>query len=214
VAAAVKSGRARPSEIEDLRWRVKVLERTVVRLSDEAADRERLVRELTRLGEIPSVARWGFIPADIVGTDASSWGGVVEIDAGSANGVLPGSGVVSDGAVFGTVEDVRTWTSTVRTISDPKWRAAGLLLEKRVRGVVGGNGKGNCTVSFVVTEQLISAKETVVTSGTDGMFPEGILIGVVTGCSWEKKGLGVCVQVKPAADAEYASGVVVLKALP
>ncbi len=213
VASVVRRVRGDAVEVEDLRARVRLLERKIVQLSSEMTAGDRKIQELSRLNRVPTARGWGFITADIVGTDASVWCGTVEIDAGSTQGVTAGSGVVADGAVFGTVVEVHRWTSRVRKITDPAWTAAGMLAKKRVRGVVRGDGLGNCVVSYVVTHNLVEPGEKVVTSGTDGTFPRGMLIGTVTKCSWRKQGLAVDLEVEPAPAPSLAARVVVLKPL-
>lgn len=213
VTSVMRRARGNTVEVEDLRGRVRLLERKIVQLSNEAADDDLKIQELSRLNRAPTARGWGFITADIIGSDASVWGGTVEIDAGSTHGVTAGSGVVADGAVFGTVVEVHRWTSRVRRITDPGWTAAGMLAKKQVRGVVRGDGLGNCTVSYVVTQNLVKHGEKVVTSGTDGTFPRGMLIGTVTKCSWHKQGLSVNLELEPAPGPLLAAGVVVLKSL-
>ncbi len=213
MASIMRRARGDTAEVEDLRGRVRLLERKIVQLSNEAAVGDRKIQELSRLNRMPTARGWGFITADIIGSDASVWGGTVEIDAGSTQGVTAGSGVVADGAVFGTVVEVHRWTSRVRRITDPGWTTAGMLAGKRVRGVVRGDGLGNCTVSYVVTQSLVEPGEKVVTSGMDGTFPRGMLIGTVTKCSWHKQGLAVNLNLEPAPGPSLAAKVVVLKSL-
>ncbi len=213
VASAVKSAGGKSTEEERLRSRIELLDRKVVQLSNEIAVRDLKIQELSRLSQMPATRGWGFITADIIGTDASVWGGTVEIDAGSDCGVVQGSGVIMDGSVFGSVVEVHRWTSRVRRVIDPGWTAAGMLLEMRARGVVRGSGLDSCKMSYVVTQKTVKPGEKVVTSGTDGIFPQGMLIGTVTKCSWHKQGLAVDLELKPTSKPHLAASVVVLKPL-
>lgn len=201
------------SEADQLQTRLDVLERKVVELSNEVALKDRKIGQLSRLGQEPAARGWGFISADIIGTDASIWGGTVEIDAGSGQDVVVGSGVVANGAVFGTVVEVYRWSSRVRRVTDPGWSGSGMVAGTATRGVVRGNGRKGCTVEFVVTASLIPKGEKVVSSGTDGVFPRGMVIGTVTGCSWNKQGIVVDLELEAASVPGLGSSVVVLKPL-
>lgn len=213
VAGAVRSAGGESTEEERLRADIELLNRKVVQLSNEIAVRDLKIQELSRLSQMPSVRGWGFITADIIGADASVWGGTVEIDAGSDRGVMTGSGVVMDGAVFGSVVEVHRWTSRVRRVTDPGWTGAGMLLERQVRGVVRGDGLDGCNMFYVITQKAVESGEKVVTSGTDGIFPQGMLIGTVTKFSWHKQGLAVNLELEPASRPRLAASVVVLKPL-
>ncbi len=211
-AATARSVRRAPTEMDGLRNRIDELERTVAKLSNEIAVRDQKIEQLSRLGQKPPLQRWGFISASIIATDAAQWGGTVEIDVGSADGVVEGSGVVIDESVFGTVDEVHRWSSRVRLVTDTGWTAAGILLKQQLRGVVRGGGR-DCVMSYVVTEKIMAVGETVVTSGTDGVFPPGLVVGTVTDCFWRKKGLTVDLRVTPVAKPRLAITVVVLKRL-
>jgi rod shape-determining protein MreC len=210
VAAVAGAVRSEPTELEGLKNRVDELERTVAKLSNDIALRDRKIQELSRLGQKPSLQRWGFITASVIGTDAGQWGGMVEIDVGSREGVVQGSGVVADGAIFGTVDEVHRWSSRVRIVTDTGWTAAGILLRQQLRGVVRGGGR-DCVMSYVVTEETMAEGEPVVTSGTDGVFPPGLTIGTVTSCSWRKQKQAVDLRVKPVAKPALATTVIVLR---
>ena len=211
-AAVVESVRKEPTEKEKLHNRIDELERTVAKLSNEIAVRDRKIQQLSRLGQKPALQRWGFISASIIAADAAPWGGTVEIDVGSADGVVKGCGVVIDDSVFGTVDEVHRWSSRVRVVTDTGWTAAGILLKQQLRGVLRGGGR-DCVMSYVVTEKVMAVGEPVVTSGTDGTFPPGLVVGTVTDCSWRKKGLTVDLRVKPVVKPRLAVAVVVLKKL-
>ena len=86
--------------------------------------------------------------------------------------------------------------------------------QPRNRCVVKGDAdlysKGFCAMNYVTTQSKVSAGDILTTSGTGGVFPEGIIIGKVNEISPNTNGLSLDATVEPAVDFSSVSEVFVI----
>ena len=80
----------------------------------------------------------------------------------------------------------------------------------RAPGIVESNAEQQLKMSYVVKEDDVAVGDRIITSGLDGVFPKGILIGVVTNVDSEKLGLFQEVKLSPSANLEHLENVLVL----
>jgi rod shape-determining protein MreC len=159
-----------------------------------------------------------------VAKDASSWRYSVLVNRGTEHGVSPGAAVTSGGALVGEVNTASRRSSRVLLICDPHSRVSVRFLgpgpsEKAVRvlpsdrapaqGLLSGVRPGLCRVQYVPRDAEIAAGDTVVTSGLDGRFPSGLLVGKVTGT--RKQELFLDVEVSPSVPAGALRALLVLR---
>jgi rod shape-determining protein MreC len=69
-------------------------------------------------------------------------------------------------------------------------------------------------MKYVDRTEDVKAGDVVITSGMDGIFPRGLLVGEVVKVSQEGPGLFLNVQVKPAVDFRKLEQVLVLTQQP
>jgi rod shape-determining protein MreC len=90
--------------------------------------------------------------------------------------------------------------------------AAGALIERsRAQGVVLGAGDGGLLMEYVTEVADVVVGDVVVTSGIDGIFPKGFVLGRVESI---EKGAGAYrrIVVRPAADSSALEEVLVVVA--
>ena len=100
------------------------------------------------------------------------------IDKGENYGIEVGMPVATQKGVVGRVYLVNKTSSQVMLITDPISAVDAIVQRTRARGIVKGNGKG-CTLEYLDSRSNISKGDKVLTSGKDGFYPKGILIGKV-----------------------------------
>jgi rod shape-determining protein MreC len=107
---------------------------------------------------------------------------LIVIDRGEVDGVVVGSAVViGDGIVYGQVIDVRAQTAIVQLVSHPDSKIpAAILGQTRTIGLVEGREGALLTMEFIPQDAQLGTGNLVVTSGLDGLVPEGLVIGLVT----------------------------------
>jgi rod shape-determining protein MreC len=170
----------------------------------------RLANErLRRLLEFRDSVDLPALPAQVIAVDASSWFRTVVIDKGNSDGVREGMPVVAAEGVVGRVIRSAPRESRVLLLTDASSAVASLVQRNRTRGVVRGQGD-ILTLDFALRQKDIEVGDRIVTSGTGGVFPKGLVIGEVTRAAREQYGLFQKVTVTPVVDFARLEEVLVL----
>ncbi len=120
------------------------------------------------------------------------------LDKGSLAGVCKHAGVLHNGAACGRITEVANQASTMAWLTNPKMRTAVRLLKCGTPGMLKGLGDstGLCRMSVVAQDLQTQTGDGVVTSGLDGSFPPGCLVGQVVAVE-DKGNRNWDVDVKP-----------------
>ena len=101
------------------------------------------------------------------------------IDLGREHGIEIGMPVITDQGLVGRISNVNDATSTVLLLNDPSSSASALMGASRLNGVVRGSTSGQLIMDFIPQGPTFSTGEVVLTSGLNGRFPKGIVIGAI-----------------------------------
>jgi rod shape-determining protein MreC len=179
------------------------LRATIIELEREAGAAREHASENVRLRGLLQVAadhRAEGIAASVIGGDPSGWSKGVVINRGSSSGVREGMAVIHAGGVVGQVIAVQSDAARVLLVSDPTSGVDVLLQDSRARGVLEGTGDNVCELKFISKDSQVKTGETIITSGMDGVFPKGILVGWVTQTGQTPGSLFQAIEVRPAVD--------------
>jgi len=121
--------------------------------------------------------------------------------------------VVTAEGVVGQVVRAVGASADVMVMTDPQSRIGALVQRSRVRGNVAGAGDGQkMLLDYVRREDDLADDDVVVTAGTDGVFPRGLVIGRIKGVSRPTVGMFLVGQVMPVVDLGRVEEVLVLPA--
>ena len=164
------------NENEALKARVTGLEVRLHALREAALERDRLVR---LLGAVPSPPE-GTRPARIVVVETAGPFQSALLDRGRADGVESGGAVVGEAGLLGRVVAASDRVARVQLISD-RTAATGILLPRTGRAAVArGDGGSGATLQYVPAIADVAVDDEVVTSGTDGIYPRGLVVGKIS----------------------------------
>lgn len=104
----------------------------------------------------------------------------VIVGRGEADGVMSGWIATVGGAVVGRVVAARRSTSDVMLIVDPDSGVAVRHQLDRYAGVLRGGNEGPARLEYVPRDQALAVGDPLVTSGLDGLYPPGLLVGYVS----------------------------------
>lgn len=149
------------------------------------------------------------LPARVIAEDASSWFRTVTIDKGREHGVSEGMPVVVAEGVVGRVVRSSPRFARVLLITDASSAVASLLQGNRARGVCRGQGE-QLVFDFVLRQEEVGIGDRVVTSGMGGVFPKGLVIGLVNSVERHEFGLFQAIKVTPVVDFSHLEEVLVL----
>jgi rod shape-determining protein MreC len=183
------------------------VQRKTMQFSEMKLENERLKQAL---GYAQTTVE-GEVLARVIGVNPSMQYRALRIDRGERDGVTVGTAVLTAQGVVGQVIRSVEKSADVLLASDPASRIGGVLQRSRVRGVaVGAQDESKLQLSFVRREEVIIEGETMVTAGSDGIFPPGIPIGVVRNVTRQTSGLFLAADIVPFADLLHLDEVLVL----
>jgi len=196
------------SENERLRKRIQSLEIEKQRLLEAEATNLRLKQQLDFRSHLTGAA----ITATIIANSASSWFQSCTIDKGSADGVQKGMAVVTPLGVVGQVVSVTARTAKVLLLTDPNSGIDVVVQRTRSRGIVSGSLENGTVLKYVKRSEDIQAGDRLITSGLDGVFPKGMMVGAVIKVRKQHLGLFQFIEVLPAVQSARVEEVLVVGA--
>ena len=193
------------TENDDLKRRLAAAE---VALQEQRALAGRS-RSLEGLLELRDRSNLKTTAAEIIAAGATPDFRTVTIDKGTNAGVRADMAVISAAGVVGRVVVPSARAAKVQILIDRNAAAGALIERSRAQGVVVGRGDDRVQMEYVSEVSDVAVGDTVVTSGIDGIFPKGFVIGRVE--TIDRSGGGYKrIVVKPAVDFSGIEDVLVV----
>lgn len=200
--------------LQDVKLENEILRSEIERLQEENVRyREALIANarLKMLLGIKKRVKTATLTADVVGLDLAPWSAVLTVNAGRKSGIKQGMVVLSGAGVIGQVISVSLNYSRVLLASDYSSAIAVLVQRNRARAILKGAGQGRCSLAYVEKDVDIEIGDNIITSGTDRIFPKGLLVGKVSSVDeGSVSDLFQTVYVTPVTDLEKIEEVVIL----
>jgi len=132
------------------------------------------------------------------------------MDRGEKDGVRVDMPVVAPAGIVGRVVRTIVHASDAMLVSDPRSHVAAIVQRSRVRATVVGTGGGKLlSVSNVLRADDVVDGDVLVTSGTDGIFPSGLMVGTIQNVQ-RGTGMFLNAEVELAADIKRLEEVLLL----
>jgi rod shape-determining protein MreC len=175
------------------------------------ADQSRGLEQLLQLRDRTTLQT---VAAEIIASGASPDFRTLTVDKGTNDGLRPDMAVIAPAGVVGRIVVSSARAAKVQLLIDLNAGAGALIERSRAQGVVAGAGDGTLQMEYVSEVSDVVVGDTVVTSGIDGIYPKGFVIGRVeaidkSGGSGYKR-----IVVRPAADASRLEEVLVVVTPP
>ena len=126
--------------------------------------------------------QYEYSAATVINSTTNKRNNYITINKGAILGVEKGMGVISDNGIVGFVVDISDHYSIIKTILSDKVNVGVKLKEQEeVRGQIkwDGNDSDICQLHGITSDIIISGGETILTKGSNGVYPEGIVIGKI-----------------------------------
>lgn len=133
------------------------------------------------------------------------------LDKGSRSGIRKDMAVVTAKGLVGRIHAVGENHSEMLLLWDPNFSVAVRFEDSRREGVVSGTGQALCVLKYLSPEEKVEKGEVVITSGLDGIFPQGIPVGAVSKVSREGSAFYLSVVIQPFQPSGTVEEVVILK---
>lgn len=193
------------------------LKAELAKLTSDRARLDELQTEnhhLSELLDLKDVLELRAVAANVIGSDATGLSHTLLLGTGTYGGIKPGMAVLSNQGVIGKIIATSPHSSRVLLLDDHNSALDGFDERSRARGIVAGMVDDGVILKYVDRSQDIKAGDTIITSGLDGIFPRGLLVGSVKGVHREGPGLFLAVSITPAVDFRSLEQVLVVTEPP
>ena len=181
-----------------------------VRLQEQRALARRS-ESLQTLLEFRAAVALPTLGAEVIAGDATPWFRTLTINRGTADELHADLAVLAPSGVVGRVVGQPGWNAAKVQLLVDRNAAVGAMIERsRSAGVVAG-GMGDPPLRFDYVSNLADVElgDRVVTSGIEGIYPKGFLIGIVESVQ-PGRGLYQDVGVRPVVDFDALEDVLVV----
>jgi rod shape-determining protein MreC len=149
--------------------------------------------------------------ASIIGYDLATVNQGITIDIGYNDRIELSQAVVGPKGLIGQVSFVGPSYAKVMLISDVRSAVEVISSKTGIRGILKGLSSGGAEVQFMDSDRLVGVKERLLTTGSDRIFPKGMLVGTVTKVINQNTGLFVKANVDLAERPNSYSYLYVVK---
>src|SRR6202140_3400293 len=193
------------AENRSLKAQIEQMRLEQVRMSQDADQARRLQSLLAFKEQFISQT----MAAQVIGGSGSELSRSVYIDKGESDGIKPDMAVITADGIVGKVLREYRSTSQVLLINDQTSGVGAIFDKTRLQGILRGTPAGEVVLEKVMSDEAVPAGELVLTSGGDGIFPKGLLVGRGTKLAPGSE-LFLNIRVRPAADLSKLEEVLVV----
>jgi rod shape-determining protein MreC len=140
------------------------------------ADRSRGLEQLLELRQRSNLTTTA---AEVIAAGATPEFRTLTIDKGTQDGLQRDMAIIAPAGVVGRVVVPSTRNAKIQLLIDRNAAAGALIERSRAQGVVIGTGESRLRLEYVSEVADVVVGDTVVTSGIDGIYPKGFVIGSV-----------------------------------
>lgn len=151
------------------------------------------------------------VAARVVGINPDPNRLTVRIDRGEADGVRRNMPVATPDGVVGQVLRVTSGSADVLLLADPNSRVGVRVQRTRARAGAAGTGDERLLrLDYLARTEDLEEGDPVVTSGTDGVYPPGLMVGHATLVQRQGAGMFLGAMLLPTVDFSRLEEVLVL----
>ena len=174
------------------------------------ADRARGLAQLLQLRDSLSLKT---VAAEIIGAGATPDFRTLTIDKGSRDGLRTDMAVIAPAGIAGRVVIPSARSAKVQLLVDLNAAAGALIERTRAQGIVVGSGGDRLRMDYVSDVSDVVVGDVIVSSGIDGIYPKGFIIGKVEAVE-RSGGAYRRIMVRPAVDFSSLEEVLVIVSPP
>lgn len=150
------------------------------------------------------------ITAQVIAKDSSPEFRSIRINKGSDAGIQRGMAVVTHEGIVGKVLRTTARHSDIITVLDNLSSVDSIVQRSRARGILEGATDFLCVLRYALRTDDIEVGDVVVSSGLDGTYPKGLMLGMVTKVTKKSYGVTQDVEVRPNVDFSKLEEVLVI----
>lgn len=192
----------------------RLLQQNVERLAFENALLTEQFKHYERLDSMLSFPKLFMIPfevARVIGRDTTGKVMLLTLNKGSSDGLAENMPVITHRGLVGRVVRVSSAASKVLMITDVRSAVDCIVQETRDSLLVSGANSLTLDVLYLSIESKVKEGDRIISSGLGGVFPKGLLVGVLTDVKTSGDSLFLTARLAPSADLNKVEEVLVLK---
>ena len=207
------------SERDRLKDETEQLRSDIAELRDKQIDYDERMRENAEYKQYFGLKEenpdFKFAPlASIISRDEGDPYKTFTINRGSIDGVGIQNPVVTPDGLVGYISEVSLTYSKVTTILNPSLHFGGRVSRTGDIGTISGNAAsapgGLLRMGNLKRESSVAVGDIIISYGMAGVFPKELKVGTVFGISQDGSDVSVHVEIKPFADLENMTSVMVI----
>jgi rod shape-determining protein MreC len=192
-------------ENKRLKTQVATLQDELDRYIEESIQYHRLKIQLEFAEQNPDKK----IFAEVIGESIDNFHQVLFINRGRLHSIERNFAVILKEGVVGRIQSVSPLQSTLQLILDQRSRFPAIVQRTRAKGIVYGTHSG-LELRRIHLRSEVKVGDRVVTNGLSGLFPKGLLVGIVTSIKHEEHELFQVAQLTPVVDFNKIEDVFVI----
>ena len=166
-------------------------------------------RGLERLLDLREHLKLKTVAAEIIGAAATPDFRTLTIDKGTRDGVRADMSVIAPAGVVGRLVVPSLRSAKIQLLIDRNAAAGAIVERTRAQGIVVGGGDDRLRMEYVSEAFDVIVGDVVVTSGIDGIYPKGFVIGRIEAVE-RAGGAYKRITIKPAVDFSSLEEVLVV----
>jgi rod shape-determining protein MreC len=154
------------------------------------------------------------VAVNVIGSDPNALSRTIIVGQGLHSGLRRDMAVIANEGVVGRLMVVAPDAARVLLIDDHNSALDAIDQRSRARGIVAGVIEDGLNMKYVDRSEDLRPGDRIVTSGMDGIYPRGLLVGEVGRVSREGPGLFLNIEVVPAVNFRKLEQLLVLTQKP
>ena len=169
--------------------------------------------DLRSIKDTAIINRFDYVSAKVINNSTRYYKNFITIDKGKANGLEPGMAAISEFGVVGKVKSVSDHFSVLISLLNIDDQVSSKIKRTGHFGTVQWDGTDPrfIDLKYIPRHVVPEVGDTVVTSGYNAVFPEGILIGVIKSHQLSEEGQFYTIKVELSQDFGKLSFVEIVK---
>ena len=187
-------------------------------ISRENAQLRMLVEQQNQTLQIPtarkdSLVRYDFVSAKVINNSVAQFKNYITINRGEDAGIKPGMAAISTVGAVGKVKSVSEHFAVLISILNIDEQVSSVLKRTSNFGTIQWDGTDPREVNLLYVPRHVQplVGDTVVTSGFNAVFPQGVMVGIVKDVKLKEEALFYDIRVELAQDFRRLSFVKIVK---
>lgn len=169
--------------------------------------------EFRELTDPEIINRYSYISAKVVNNTTRYYKNFITVNKGSKDGIVPGMAAISTSGVVGKVKSTSEHFSVLISLLNLDEQVSSAIKRTGHFGTIQWDGVNPRIIQlkYIPRHVIPLAGDTIVTSGFNAVFPEGILVGIIQDVSLKEGAPFYDIKVELAQDFSSLSFVEIIK---